>query len=432
VTRPDWRNGVKPAILETFADGLQNDRDAMLKRFVALNAMHGTQGREAVRTFKKRLLERGPPSDAALAASLVWLREVDLREQTARLATRAVVMHGARDMLAPVGAGRWLAQHLAGSRLVELPNAAHMPFFSHRDDSSPRWRPSLAEPAFPEKRSVRRSFERAAATYDATTCCSARWRSACSRTSTDPHRAARRRGRRLRHRGLLGALAARYPGARVRRHRHRARDARAGGAAARPRGGACSARAGRRSSAPTPSACRSRPPARSSRSPTSRCSGALRSRLRRGRARARAGRPLPLLDLRPRHAEGASRRVRGGRRAQPREPFVDMHDLGDALVAAGFADPVMEMEMITLEYASVEAVARDLKAIGARNAMPGRPRGLSGRGRWKQVAANYERHRREGALPASWEVIYGHAWKVAPKKLADGRQVIDFRPRGAT
>jgi malonyl-CoA O-methyltransferase len=112
--------------------------------------------------------------------------------------------------------------------------------------------------------------------------------------------------------------------------------------------------------------------------------------------------------------------------------FVDMHDLGDALVAAGFADPVMEMEMITLEYASVEAVARDLKAIGARNAMPGRPRGLSGRGRWKQVAANYERHRREGALPASWEVIYGHAWKVAPKKLADGRQVIDFRPRGAT
>ena len=110
--------------------------------------------------------------------------------------------------------------------------------------------------------------------------------------------------------------------------------------------------------------------------------------------------------------------------------FVDMHDLGDALVHAGLADPVMEMEVITLEYASVEAVARDLKAIGATNALPGRPRGLSGRGRWRQVAESYERHRRDGALPATWEVIYGHAWKVAPRRLADGRQVIGF-DRGA-
>ena len=51
-----------------------------------------------------------------------------------------------------------------------------------------------------------------------------------------------------------------------------------------------------------------------------------------------------------------------------------LHDLGDGLVHAGFADPVMEMEIITLEYQSVEAVARDLKAIGAHNSLPGRPR----------------------------------------------------------
>jgi len=110
-------------------------------------------------------------------------------------------------------------------------------------------------------------------------------------------------------------------------------------------------------------------------------------------------------------------------------PFVDMHDLGDALVHAGLAEPVMEMEVLTLEYASVEAVARDLKAIGARNVLPGRPRGLSGRGRWQRMVAAYERERRGGVLPATYEVIYGHAWKVAPRKLADGRQVIDFRPR---
>ena len=99
------------------------------------------------------------------------------------------------------------------------------------------------------------------------------------------------------------------------------------------------------------------------------------------------------------------------------------------LVHAGLVEPVMEMEMITLEYSCVEAVARDLKAIGARNALPGRPRGLSGRGRWKRVIESYEKLRRDGALPASYEVIYGHAWKAAPRKLADGRQVIDFKPR---
>jgi malonyl-CoA O-methyltransferase len=109
--------------------------------------------------------------------------------------------------------------------------------------------------------------------------------------------------------------------------------------------------------------------------------------------------------------------------------FIDMHDLGDALVHAGFSDPVMEMEIITLEYACVEAVARDLKAIGARNALPGRPRGLSGRGRWREVIAHYEKSRREGALPATYEVIYGHAWKAPARRAADGRQVIDFQPR---
>jgi malonyl-CoA O-methyltransferase len=110
--------------------------------------------------------------------------------------------------------------------------------------------------------------------------------------------------------------------------------------------------------------------------------------------------------------------------------FVDMHDLGDALVAAGFADPVMEMERITLEYADVAAIARDLKAIGAHNVLPGRPRGLSGRGRWKKMEERYEASRRDGALPATFEVVYGHAWKVAPRHAADGRQVIDFHPRG--
>lgn len=109
--------------------------------------------------------------------------------------------------------------------------------------------------------------------------------------------------------------------------------------------------------------------------------------------------------------------------------FIDMHDLGDALVKAGLADPVMEMESITLEYDTVLAVARDLKAIGAVNSLPSRSRGLPGRNRWRRMTETYERFRRNGLLPATWEVVYGHAWKVPPRRLADGRQVMDFVPR---
>jgi malonyl-CoA O-methyltransferase len=110
--------------------------------------------------------------------------------------------------------------------------------------------------------------------------------------------------------------------------------------------------------------------------------------------------------------------------------FVDMHDLGDALVAAGFADPVMEMETITLEYASVDALARDLKSGGGHNVLPGRPRALGGRAAWRRMVERYEAERRAGALPVTFEVVYGHAWKVAPKRIADGRQVIGFQRTG--
>jgi malonyl-CoA O-methyltransferase len=89
----------------------------------------------------------------------------------------------------------------------------------------------------------------------------------------------------------------------------------------------------------------------------------------------------------------------------------------------------MEMETITLEYDTALAVARDLKAIGAVNSLPARARGLQGRSRWKRMVEAYERFRREGRLPATYEVVYGHAWKVPPRHVADGRQVIGFKPR---
>ncbi|MGF1547952.1 MAG: malonyl-ACP O-methyltransferase BioC [Thiotrichales bacterium] len=94
--------------------------------------------------------------------------------------------------------------------------------------------------------------------------------------------------------------------------------------------------------------------------------------------------------------------------------FVDMHDVGDALVRAGFADPVMDMERLTLTYAELTDLLRDLKAIGASNADSGRAPGLTGPRTLRRLRTAYERFRdAAGRLPATYEVVYGHAWVPA-------------------
>jgi malonyl-CoA O-methyltransferase len=95
--------------------------------------------------------------------------------------------------------------------------------------------------------------------------------------------------------------------------------------------------------------------------------------------------------------------------------FFDMHDIGDALVRAGFADPVLDVERFTLTYDDVLSLMRDLKIIGAHNATEGRSRGLDGKSFLRQMAEKYEQFRHEGKLPATYEVVYGHAWKGQPK-----------------
>ncbi|HEX5340574.1 MAG TPA: malonyl-ACP O-methyltransferase BioC [Gammaproteobacteria bacterium] len=93
--------------------------------------------------------------------------------------------------------------------------------------------------------------------------------------------------------------------------------------------------------------------------------------------------------------------------------FIDMHDIGDALIRAGFVEPVMDVEHITLTYADVRALMRDLKDIGAHNVTAGRAPALGGRRRIEKLAAAYERFRHQGRLPATYEVIYGTAWTPA-------------------
>jgi malonyl-CoA O-methyltransferase len=111
--------------------------------------------------------------------------------------------------------------------------------------------------------------------------------------------------------------------------------------------------------------------------------------------------------------------------------FIDMHDIGDELVRAGFADPVMDMEYTTLTYDKPLAVLRELKAIGATNATRGRPRGLMGVRRWTRVVSALEALRRNGRIPVTFEVIYGHAWKGEPRRTSEGHPIVKvMSPRG--
>ncbi len=105
--------------------------------------------------------------------------------------------------------------------------------------------------------------------------------------------------------------------------------------------------------------------------------------------------------------------------------FTDLHDIGDMLIHAGFADPVMDMELITLEYATAAALWRDIKAQGAVNSMRTRPRGLLTPRRLRAIESALDAGRKPvGPIRISVEVIYGHAWKVAPKKTAEGHGIV--------
>lgn len=111
--------------------------------------------------------------------------------------------------------------------------------------------------------------------------------------------------------------------------------------------------------------------------------------------------------------------------------FIDMHDIGDALVRTGFSAPVLDVERFTLTYDDVKSVMRDLKSIGAHNATDGRARGLLGRGYLTRLEAEYEQFRRQdGKLPATFEVVYAHAWRAQDKpKYDNGVSPITFKPK---
>jgi malonyl-CoA O-methyltransferase len=106
--------------------------------------------------------------------------------------------------------------------------------------------------------------------------------------------------------------------------------------------------------------------------------------------------------------------------------FIDMHDLGDALVRNGFAAPVLDVERITLRYLDVRKVAADLKATGAHNSTAARARGLTSPRKFAAMQTAYEQFRQDGRLPATYEVVFAHAWApthISPRGPAEPTHV---------
>lgn len=97
--------------------------------------------------------------------------------------------------------------------------------------------------------------------------------------------------------------------------------------------------------------------------------------------------------------------------------FVDMHDIGDALVHCGFSDPVMEMEKMTLTYTSLNDLFADLKGCAWQNAAVARSKQLYTKKKWQAMLDNYQQFKQGDKYPASFEIIYGHAWVGGEKSL---------------
>jgi malonyl-CoA O-methyltransferase len=109
--------------------------------------------------------------------------------------------------------------------------------------------------------------------------------------------------------------------------------------------------------------------------------------------------------------------------------FLDMHDVGDAMLAAGLRDPVLDVHRYTLTYSEPRKLLEELQGLGATNADQTRDRGLTGKARYKRMLAAYETMRLDGRIPATWEVVTAHAWGPPPgqgRRGADGGEIASF------
>jgi len=109
--------------------------------------------------------------------------------------------------------------------------------------------------------------------------------------------------------------------------------------------------------------------------------------------------------------------------------FLDMHDIGDALIAAGLRDPVLDVDRYTLTYSEPRMLLKELQGLGATNADTTRERGLTGKRHYRSMLAAYETMRADGRIPATWEVVTAHAWGPPPgqsRRTKEGGEMASF------
>ncbi len=425
LAREDWPAGMNPGVLDGFAAGLAGDYRRTLTNFLALQTWGDENASQALRSLRANLDSHGEPDPQALA---------DLREALAAITVPTLVIAGEHDRITPVAAGRELASRLPSARFVEVPKAGHAPFLSHPETvrreienflSFPPFRPSALPPfrSLPspasggavdtsnefalDVRRVRDSFSQAARTYDA---------AAVLQSTVRDELLRRLEVLRMEPAVVVDlgagtgqasiALKRRYPGGRVvamdiapgmllqarkRQTLLRRFDRVVADAAALPLGNASVDML-------------------FSSLMLQWCNDPDRV-LRECRRVLRPGGVLHFTTL------GPDTLVELRKSWQAADPghahvnrFIDMHDLGDALVRAGFAEPVLDVERYTLTYDDARGLMRDLKAIGAHNSTAGRARGLTGKSALARMLAAYEGFRREGKLPATYEVVFAQAW----------------------
>jgi pimeloyl-[acyl-carrier protein] methyl ester esterase len=129
----DWSAGMRASVLADFARRLQTDYRTTLNNFLALQVLHDSTARQTLKQLLPQLFARGEPHPDVLGAGLRVLETSDLRTAVASLNMPALIIHGDRDALTPVAAGRWLADTLSNAQYVELAGAAHAPFISHAE-----------------------------------------------------------------------------------------------------------------------------------------------------------------------------------------------------------------------------------------------------------------------------------------------------------
>ena len=439
LARDDWSNGMSPAVLDGFAAGLGGDYRRTISNFLALQTWGDEHATQALRSLRASLDDHGEPDARALAAGLEILRHADLRAHLDRIAVPTLVIAGEHDRITPAAAGRELASRLPTARFVQVPKAGHAPFLSHaeivrsevtdflsfllpaaptadeqRDAVRPL--PSGGVPARAtdreneftlDVRQVRNSFSQAAATYD---------QAAVLQRQVRDELLSRLDVLRMQPDAVLDlgagtgqgtiALKRRYPGSRVvamdlapgmlqqarkRQTLLRRFDRVVADAAALPVGDATFDMI-------------------FSSLMLQWCNDPDRV-LRECRRALRPGGVLHFTTL------GPDTLVELRRSWQAADPghahvnrFIDMHDLGDALTRAGFAEPVLDVERYTLTYDDARQLMRDLKDIGAHNVTAGRSRGLTGKATLARMLTAYEGFRRDGKLPATYEVVFAQAW----------------------